>query len=230
MESTIEKDLSYMEAAFKSLDTAFFNEELQKQEYEIVFDYKRKSNYYGMYINGNVKDKEDKIIHHIALHTSTLDSTTLPESRIATLHHEMIHMYNMIHNIKDVSGNQIHNKRFKESCIEHELAIQENRNPRYGYMTERELSKMTLKWQEWFKQFNIEHPISEELFYKQYNKLTMEVTGTVVIKKPHYMLQCCDTNQYFKLDSKSMKQFIESGDVSSLHSPFTGGAVVLVEK
>ena len=52
---------------------------------------------------------------------------------LGTLHHEMVHIYNMQNNIQDVSrSSQYHNRNFKTACEQHGLSAE--KNPKYGYM------------------------------------------------------------------------------------------------
>ena len=62
----------------------------------------------------------------------------------ATMLHEMAHLYNLNHGIKDVSNNgYYHNKKFKETAEEHGLVI--NHHKTYGW-TVTELAPETAEW------------------------------------------------------------------------------------
>jgi SprT-like family. len=45
------------------------------------------------------------------------------EEVVSTLMHEMVHLYNLAHGIKDVSGTQYHNKRFRIEADKRGLVI-----------------------------------------------------------------------------------------------------------
>ena len=62
----------------------------------------------------------------------------------ATMLHEMAHLYNLTHEIKDVSNNgYYHNRKFKATAEAHGLSI--GHHPTYGW-TVTELTKETAEW------------------------------------------------------------------------------------
>lgn len=69
--------------------------------------------------------------YEINISTATLDRPI--EETTATMLHEMAHLYNMVHGIKDTSSQSgaYHNKRFKETAEAHGLRIEQH--PKYGW-------------------------------------------------------------------------------------------------
>lgn len=110
--------ISELYKAFNKLNERFFNNELPEVMI-VIFETARK-NAYGWFTPNKVwTDKEGTTeMHEIAMSAEYMNRDWLQVMQ--TLHHEMIHLYCHIHNIKDTSrGGRYHNKRFKEACESH---------------------------------------------------------------------------------------------------------------
>lgn len=98
-----------LEKMFRALNLEFFNNELP----EPIITLKKTPGAYGHITCGKTWKAGEEQRHEINISTATLDRPI--EETTATLLHEMCHLYNMVHDIKDCSrGNVYHNKRFRE--------------------------------------------------------------------------------------------------------------------
>lgn len=115
-----------LEKMFRALNLEFFNNELP----EPIITLKKTPGAYGHITCGKTWKAGEEQRHEINISTATLDRPI--EETTATLLHEMCHLYNMVHDIKDCSrGNVYHNKRFKETAEAHGLEI--GHHEKYGW-------------------------------------------------------------------------------------------------
>ncbi len=126
--------------AFNKINADFFNGELEK----VIITLKEgaKKNAYGwIEIHKNWKQgKEER--HEINISADYLDRPI--NDIIATLMHEMCHLYAIQNNIKDTSrANIYHNKKFKEIAETHGLTVEHNEHIGYSRTS---LTADTAKW------------------------------------------------------------------------------------
>lgn len=146
---------------FNTLNEHYFNGELEKVVLTFESGYKKGA--YGWI--ETVKDwkqgKEER--YHINISSDFLDR--LPVEIVATLLHEMCHLYALQNNIKDTSRSGIyHNKAFAKIANEHGLVAVPADN--VGYMTHP--SEALTQW------VNDNCPFSDILLMK---KRPIEITG-----------------------------------------------------
>lgn len=125
-----ELNLSLM-SCFNKLNDTYFGGELEKVIITLEEGYKKGA--YGWI--RTVKDwkQGNTERYHINISSDYLDRNV--EDIIATLLHEMCHLYALQNEIKDTSRSGIyHNKRFAEIAEKHGLAVKEADN--VGYRTE----------------------------------------------------------------------------------------------
>lgn len=130
-----------MEKLFIHLNKKLFNGELDRPVITVQTDYKNRS--YGWCtswrawkiktsetIDTNSKEFIESGYYEINI---TAEYTGRPFDNVAsTMLHEMVHLYNIKHNIKDTSRNgTFHNKKFAESAISHGLTV--TQTEKYGY-------------------------------------------------------------------------------------------------
>jgi hypothetical protein len=116
----------YLNSLYDKLNADFFNSEMERPVITIQSTPKA-FGHYTLYdawtVNGNG-------IQEINIGAGTLSRPI--ENVCATLLHEMIHQYNAMHNIKDVSrGGMYHNKHFKLNAESRGLVI--SRSEKYGW-------------------------------------------------------------------------------------------------
>lgn len=126
--------------AFNKINADFFNGELEK----VIITLKEgaKKNAYGwIEIHKNWKQgKEER--HEINISADYLDRPI--NHIIATLIHEMCHLYAIQNNIKDTSrANIYHNKKFKEIAENHSLTVEHSEHIGYSRTN---LTADTAKW------------------------------------------------------------------------------------
>ena len=130
MAETYTKASSCLENLFGSLNSRYFGSMLEKPVITIQSTPKA----YGHF---TVKDTwhvwdggRDTMKKEINIGAGTIDRPVYEVA--ATLLHEMVHFYNHIHGIKDVSSNGMyHNKRFKEAAEKRGLIIEKHNT--YGW-------------------------------------------------------------------------------------------------
>lgn len=115
-----------LEKMFRMLNAHFFNNALP----EPIITLKKTPGAYGHITTAKTWQAGSDRRYEINISTATLDRPI--EETTATLLHEMCHLYNLEHNVKDTSGHGgYHNKRFKAAAEGHGLSI--DYVPRYGW-------------------------------------------------------------------------------------------------
>lgn len=111
--------VAYLEKIYKQLNKDKFGGELEEPFITIQPTPKA----YGHITTNRVWKTGEKERYEINLNAETLNRPI--ENTVATILHEMTHMYNIIHGIQDCSrGNTYHNKKFKEKAETVGLEIQ----------------------------------------------------------------------------------------------------------
>lgn len=108
-------------AAFNAINEHFYGGELEKPV--ITFKEGARKQAYGWIETRKqwVQNKNER--YEINISVDYIGSRSVTET-IGTLMHEMAHLYNLMHDIKDTSrGGVYHNKRFKETAEAHGLII-----------------------------------------------------------------------------------------------------------
>lgn len=110
----------YLEKIFRTLNADWFDGELE----EPIITIQSTPRAYGHVTVNKVWYRKDEQRHELNLGAETLKRPI--EEVVATVMHEMVHLYNLAHGVQDCSrGGMYHNKRFKEEaerrglCIEH---------------------------------------------------------------------------------------------------------------
>lgn len=115
----LSSDNKFLEQSFEKLNKLYFNSSLPKVI--ITIQSSPKSN---GYITVNEVWKDNIHTYH-EINISAEHISRPIENVLATLVHEMVHLYCMVNNIKDVSnGGRYHNRRFKEEAEKRDLIIE----------------------------------------------------------------------------------------------------------
>lgn len=108
----------YLEKIYRELNIDKFSGELE----EPIITVQSTPRAYGHVTCDRVWKSKDSERYELNLGAGTLDRQI--EEVVETVLHEMVHIYNLMHNIKDCSrGNTYHNKRFKEKAEEVGLLV-----------------------------------------------------------------------------------------------------------
>lgn len=116
----------YLEKIFRALNADWFGGELE----EPIITIQSTPRAYGHVTVAKTWKRKDDWRHELNLGAETLGRPI--EDVVATVMHEMVHLYNIQHNVQDCSrGGAYHNKRFKEEAERRGLAIEHH--PTYGW-------------------------------------------------------------------------------------------------
>ena len=115
----ISSDNLFLETAFNIFNIIYFNNSLPKVAITIQSSIKS----YGYITVNKVWKDSDNFYHEINIGAEHLARPI--EDVLATLLHEMAHLYSMVNDIKYVSNwGRYHNKRFKSECEKRNLIIE----------------------------------------------------------------------------------------------------------
>lgn len=115
MNGNLQPAINELHKAFDLLNAYYYGGMLP--DVVIAVQAKGKSNAYGWFTTGKVWETKEDEKHEITITAEFLNRDYIDIMR--TLHHEMIHLYCHINDIKDTSrGGTYHNKNFKEQSIE----------------------------------------------------------------------------------------------------------------
>ncbi len=116
----------YLEKIYRQLNEDFFAGELETP----IITIQSTPRAYGHVTCGRVWKSKDTDCYELNMGAGTLSRPI--ENVVATMLHEMVHIYNLMHDIKDCSrGGVYHNKRFKEKAESVGLVIEYD--PRIGW-------------------------------------------------------------------------------------------------
>lgn len=116
----------YLEKIFRALNVDWFGGELE----EPIITIQSTPRAYGHVTVAKTWKRKDDWRHELNLGAETLDRPI--ENVVSTMMHEMVHLYNIAHNIQDCSrGGAYHNKRFKEEAERRGLVV--GHHPTYGW-------------------------------------------------------------------------------------------------
>lgn len=128
MKKTIKTSRSagYLEKIFRQLNMDSFGGELE----EPIITIQTTPGAYGHVTVGKTWKRGEEWRHELNIAADWLDRPI--EEVVATMLHEMVHLYNIQHEIQDCSrGGAYHNKRFKEEAEKHMLRIE--KDDTYGW-------------------------------------------------------------------------------------------------
>lgn len=118
----------YLEKMFRALNQDFFGGELE----EPIITIQSTPRVYGHVTIGKTWKRKEDWRHELNLGAETLERPI--EAITATMVHEMVHLYNIAHEIQDCSrGGLYHNKRFRDEAERRGLVI--SHHEKYGWST-----------------------------------------------------------------------------------------------
>ncbi|MGN1109233.1 MAG: SprT-like domain-containing protein [Oscillospiraceae bacterium] len=132
-----------MMAAFNAINEHYYNGELEKPV--ITFKEGKRKSAYGWIETRKqwVQGKNER--YEINISIDYIGDRSVEQS-ISTLMHEMAHLYNLQHSIKDTSrGGVYHNKKFKETAETHGLIIEFNEHIGWSLTKLKEEAKIWIK-------------------------------------------------------------------------------------
>lgn len=180
----------YLERIYRQLNKDYFNNELE----EPVITIQSTPRAYGHVTCAKVWQVKDTARYELNLGAGTLDRPI--EETVATMLHEMVHIYHLMHDIQDCSrGGTYHNKKFKTKAESVGLVIEHD--PRIGFSITSPSDDLILYIcnQGW-----------TDVLMNREEQLRIPVSGiggksaggTVAPKKPSstrkYCCPCCDTS------------------------------------
>ena len=116
----------YLEKMFRALNDQYFDGKLE----EPIITIQSTPRTYGHVTVGKTWQRGQEQRHELNLGAGTLDRPI--ENIVATLLHEMVHLWNIQTGVKDCSrGGTYHNKKFRDAAMERDLDI--GYDPRIGW-------------------------------------------------------------------------------------------------
>lgn len=116
----------YLEKMFRQINADSFGGELE----EPIITIQTTPGAYGHVTVGKTWKRGEEWRHELNIAADWLNRPI--ENVVATMIHEMVHLYNIQHDIQDCSrGGSYHNKKFKEEAEKHMLRIE--RSDKYGW-------------------------------------------------------------------------------------------------
>ena len=116
----------YLEKIFRALNADWFGGELE----EPIITIQSTPRAYGHVTVAKTWKRKDDWRHELNLGAETLDRPI--EHVVATMVHEMVHLYNIAHNIQDCSrGGAYHNRKFRDEAERRGLVI--SHHDKYGW-------------------------------------------------------------------------------------------------
>lgn len=116
----------YLEKIFRELNKDSFGGELE----EPIITIQSTSGAYGHVTVAKTWKRKDDWRHELNISADYLQRPI--ENVVATMIHEMVHLYNIQHNIQDCSrGGTYHNRKFKEEAEKHMIHIE--KHDKYGW-------------------------------------------------------------------------------------------------
>ncbi|MDY3281293.1 SprT-like domain-containing protein [Dysosmobacter sp.] len=116
----------YLEKMFRALNQEFFSGELE----EPIITIQSTPGAYGHVTVRKAWKRKDSWRHELNIGAETLDRPI--EDVAATMLHEMVHLYNLAHEVQDCSrGGSYHNRRFRDEAERRGLVI--GHHEKYGW-------------------------------------------------------------------------------------------------
>lgn len=169
-----------LDQLFDKFNEKYYGGEITKPLIAVMHDPKKSS--YGWCSTQKIWKGENGDFYEINI---CAESLSRPIKEIcATLLHEMAHLYNLEHGIKDCSGGYYHNKKFKETAEAHGLVIE--KDAKHGWSST-SLKEDTAQW--------IDENIEIESF--GLSRVEPEVKAAVKRHKyKYYVCPCCGAKFY----------------------------------
>lgn len=194
-----------LQAAFNAINRDFYNNELEK----VIITTKegRKKSAYGwIEVNKNWQ-QNGKARHEINISVDFLGERSVVET-ITTLMHEMAHLYNIQHGIKDTTRSGLyHNKEFKKTAEAHGLMVSRMEKTGWSYT---QASANTIFWIKdniaikgfgVFKQTAEDEGNSRTTTKQSYRKYVCPTCGLIVRATKECNIGCMDCGKQMQIES-----------------------------
>lgn len=194
-----------LQAAFNAINRDFYNNELEK----VIITTKegRKKSAYGwIEVNKNWQ-QNGKARHEINISVDFLGERTVVET-ITTLMHEMAHLYNIQHGIKDTTRSGLyHNKEFKKTAEDHGLMVSRMEKTGWSYTTASEKTIFWIKENIAIKGFGVFKQTAEDegnsrtTTKQSYRKYICQECGLIVRATKECNIGCMDCGQQMQIET-----------------------------
>lgn len=176
---SLQQSVKNLEELFDIFNEKLYNNELEKPVISIQSDPKNTS--YGWCTTYKAWETTDGESYY-EINMTAEHMTRAFEEICGTLIHEMAHLYNLMHEIKDCNASQYHNKKYKEAAEAHGLIVE--KMGRYGYAS----TKLNEEMLEFVKALDYKF----EIYRKPVNK------KKTTKKRPtlKYACPCCGVKIY----------------------------------
>lgn len=188
-----------LQAAFNAINRDFYNSELEK----VIITTKegRKKNAYGwIEVNKNWQ-QNGTARHEINISVDFLGERTVIET-ITTLMHEMAHLYNIQHEIKDTTRSGLyHNKEFKKTAEAHGLMVSRMEKTGWSYTRPKESTILWIEKNITIKSFGIFKRTAEDKGNRKttakqsYKKYICPACGLIVRATKECNIACMDCDE-----------------------------------
>lgn len=121
-----------------------------------------------------------------------------PHALLETLLHEMAHLHNAVNNIKDCSGGQYHNKRFKQAAEQFGLSVE--KLPNKGWAK----TSLTPQAIEQIESLKLDDRLFVGLRRKQVKRSNKKYASLIVSEEVYSIVK-----QVIENSGKSQKEFVE---------------------
>lgn len=178
MNKSLSESIKNLEELFDIFNQRLYNSELEKPIISIQLDKTGKA--YGWCTTYKAWQTTDgKEYYEINMCAEYM--TRSFEETCGTLIHEMAHLYNLMHDIKDCNK-QYHNGKFKKTAEEHGLIVEKTK---YGWSN----TQLNDEMKDFIKNLNYSFDIAR--------KAETKIKGKAKTKKYHsYMCPCCNAKIY----------------------------------
>lgn len=210
MKDILIEDKKVLDVIAKKINEKWFNSELPS----IVINTQPTEKAYGHFSPNRWEQGEEKFSE---INISPVFFGKGPLGVIETLHHEMVHLYNFINGVKDVSGKR-HNKKFYHACMERGL-YSYIATPSIGFTTSNQREDQLPEWLEWYD------GLVEELSLENYFTYIYVPTKRIKAKRINTSFTCVDTNMKFYLTDKLANDYYDGNLL--LTSPYSQGGEVI---
>lgn len=194
-----------LQAAFNAINRDFYNNELEK----VIITTKegrKKHEYSWIEVNKNWQ-QNGTARHEINISVDFLGERTVIET-ITTLMHEMAHLYNIQHGIKDTTRSGLyHNKEFKKTAEAHGLLVFRREHTGWSYTVANKTAELWIKENVPIKGFGVFKQTSDaegggKTTTKQsYRKYVCPTCGLIVRATKECNIACMDCNEPMNIES-----------------------------
>jgi hypothetical protein len=157
----LDKTIQELYKIFHFLNKQIFNDECVLPMILVQQNKSKKSTLGWCTVNKVWKTKSDKEYYEITICAEYLNRPM--DEVVSTMLHEMVHLHNLIKEVKDCSNNNVyHNKKFKETAEKAGLIVEKEKTVGWG------ITKLSDKTKEIIKELKIDES-AFEMFRQKYS-------------------------------------------------------------